>query len=206
MKRTALVENGIVVQIEPDWSKREGQDGWVEIDEGGSVAPGYVFDGVSFSHPGILKTLDELKADKKQEAAGYRWNLTRGGNQYLGPVCIDTGEVSRNRLGEAIQGIQIAQTAGIALPDTVSWKGADHKWYDVSPADMVAMSPMLIRTEEASFAAEKQVVAEIDAAATVDDLNAINAVERMDAIIKPILSADLTAYSYPQKYHDEDNA
>lgn len=106
--------------------------------------------------------------EKKAEAAQKRWEVETGGVTINGNRFITTREAQ----GTITAALIAAQTG--ALPPGVKWKTADGEFVPVNAQSVAGLYQAVAAHVQACFAAESALVAAIDAAATWQDVEAVD--------------------------------
>lgn len=153
------------------------------------------------------KFIADKKANLKTNLAKYRWEITHGSVGGLPPVAY-CGSTPIFCTDDARLRLDVSANSAIRKTytpaDTFRFKGVDGTWSDVLVKDMVEWPEMLTETEQRFFEKEEEVEILIDALSTKSEAEAFDVEAELDILVKPILSADLTTYAYPIKYHNED--
>lgn len=110
-------------------------------------------------------TLDELKAQKKTEIAAARYEVETSGTTVNG-VLIDTGRDSQALITSA------ALAAVIDSSYSLNWK-TDAGFIHLSAPEIIAVAQAVRAHVQACFDREGELVALVDAAKTVEDLDEI---------------------------------
>jgi len=121
---------------------------------------------------GILpeRTLDEIKADKRQQINSIRDNLEQAGFPYMGEV-IDSNSVSVQRITIAVQAAQAAVAFG--QPFSVNWTCQDNKVLALDAAGMIGMPVALATNANKIHQVARDKKSLIDAAKTAAEVEAI---------------------------------
>lgn len=119
----------------------------------------------------VIASYDPLpyaRSEKKAEAAQKRWEVETGGVTINGKRFMTTREAQ----GTITAALIAAQTG--ALPPGVKWKTADGEFVPVNAQSVAGLYQAVAAHVQACFAAESALVAAIDAAATWQDVEAID--------------------------------
>lgn len=115
----------------------------------------------------VLPTLAELKAVKLNAVADKRWQQEISGTTFNG-MPIATDATSQTKYIGAVVGAQIDPTA------VINWKLANGDFVPLDAQTIVAVAMAVRAHVQACFDREAQLRAQIEAAATVEELDAIN--------------------------------
>ncbi len=112
----------------------------------------------------MIKTADQIRNEHrvqlKARLARIRWEYQVGGLALADGTEIRTDDATRAALSQAVTSF-----AAGALSGVVPWKMADGAWRDLSQADLIAINAAVAGHVQIAFAAERQVSAQIEAAA-----------------------------------------
>lgn len=118
----------------------------------------------------VDRRLDAVCADLKAKVADLRWQAETGGMKVNG-VLIQTDRESRGNLTGAALRADRALRNGTAYE--VRWKAADG-WAVFDASTILAVAEAAEAHVNACFVREAEIVAQVDAAVTIDDLRAID--------------------------------
>jgi hypothetical protein len=114
-----------------------------------------------------LPTLEELRAAKLADLAGIRWEKETGGTLFNGmPVATDA--VSQTKYIGAVVGAQIDPNA------VINWKMADGMFVTFDAQAITAVAMAVRAHVQACFDREAELKAQIEAAATADEVSTID--------------------------------
>lgn len=120
-----------------------------------------------------MRTLAQAKAEKIAAAAAWRWQREIAGVQFAGAT-IKTDPESQAK----VTGAYIALVNGMA--QTIDWKNAQGVFIQLNLAQMTAIAGAVVAHVQACFSAEAALVAEINAAQTIE---AVDAIEFPDEVV-----------------------
>jgi len=147
------------------------------------------------------------QAELKSELASYRWKLMNGEMIVNGSLIV-TDKEGRTELNESIGGyLDLTEED---RPDTISFK----KPHAVSSLDWSVFNPVAILNWRSMYSmtnskysrdCELAVWILIEDIDTRENIDAFDCVSEFDALLKPLLSEDLTKTAYPKKFWIIDN-
>lgn len=118
-----------------------------------------------------VRTLDEVKADKRQQINGARDTAEQSGFDYLGKR-LDSDQVSVARITVVVQAAQVAIAAG--QPFEVTWTAQDNSHLVMDAQQVVGMPIALATNANTLHQRAAQLKAQIDAATTIAEVEAVN--------------------------------
>jgi len=132
-----------------------------------SIMPAYYdeADGI-FKHWAPAPTLDSLKQRKKDEIAAARYDAETGG------CTVDGVTIATDRGSQALLTAAVV-SARLDLEFKTRWKCANGRFVTLDAMQLRAIGDAVIAHVEACFAREAELVEQIDAAQTTEDLDAI---------------------------------
>ena len=116
--------------------------------------------------PAPVYTLDELKAQKKTEIAAARYAAETGG------CSVDGAMIATDRESQALLTAAVV-TARLDPEFKTRWKCADGRFVQLDAMQLRAIGDAVTAHVEACFSREAELVEQIDAAQTAEDLAAI---------------------------------
>jgi hypothetical protein len=147
-----------------------------------------------------------MKAKLKSELSAYRWDLMNG-NMYVNGQKIVMDKDGRAELYESIAGY--LDLAVDDRPATISFKPPQainaEDWPELNPENLIGWrGAYAMSNSKHSRDCELSLWADIEALTTKEDIDGFDYITEFDALLKPLLSNDLTKCAYPEKYHNED--
>ncbi len=117
-----------------------------------------------------VRTLQEVKNDKRQQINSIRDNLEQGGFPYMDKT-IDSNPVSVQRITVAVQAAQAA--AGVGQPFAIDWTCQDNSLLSLDAIGMMGMPVALALFAKALHETARARKDLIDAATTVAEVEAV---------------------------------
>ncbi len=116
------------------------------------------------------RTLDEIKADKRQQINSKRDTLEQSGFPYMNQM-IDSNAVSVQRITVAVQAAQAAIAAGQTF--SIDWKCQDNSVLTLDAAAMIGMPVALAMNADQIHQTAREKKALIDAAVSAAEVEAV---------------------------------
>jgi hypothetical protein len=111
-------------------------------------------------------TLEEVKHNKLVEIANWRWVRETSG------VVLNGARIKTDRESQAlINGAFASMQAGLIT--TVDWKAANGQWLTLGLQEMTAIAQVVATHVQTAFSMERQMMAQVDAATTIEEVQAI---------------------------------
>lgn len=167
--RHAIIENGVVTNIvlwdgESDWTPQEGA---IAVSCANVVAPGWTYDGQSFSLPAPT-SLDEAKKARLAQAAGQRWQAAQ--TFTYGPYSgVASDDLAQSRLTSTVVALQ---ATGSTVQ--VGWEMSPGVFSSMGLSDLVQFGGAMLMHVQACWAHYQALAAQIGAAADHAALDAID--------------------------------
>ncbi|TXT23907.1 MAG: hypothetical protein FD134_1876 [Gallionellaceae bacterium] len=166
----AIVNNGVVegvLVVDPGDANTIASYGGVLLPDGSPVAVGWLYDGQVFFAPPMYSTLSEAKAAKAREIESARDAACFADISVLGRTW-QADKRSQELLGQAIT---LAQ-AGLPLPSV--WRDATNSDMPVTAlSDLLAIAGAIATQTQTAYAHSWALKAQVTAAATVEQINAV---------------------------------
>lgn len=112
-------------------------------------------------------TLESVKADKKTQIADWRWNREVGGVNF-GDAKIRTDRESQAQITSTLTSLEQG------LLTSVDFKAQDGTWITLTLDGVQAVARAVAQHVQQSFTIERQLVEMVDAAMTIEEVQAIN--------------------------------
>lgn len=144
-----------------------------------SENPELSFDGVliTAAYTVIDKSLPSVKSDMRQALAEYRFDFETAGLVMSDGLRVMTDRESQSQLSTTYHDLKNG-----LIPDT-DWK-ADNAWQLVSSEEIEPIARAVAAHRRGCFRGERQIRELIDAAATVEELEAINIALQFGAVYR----------------------
>ena len=112
-------------------------------------------------------TLESTKADKKAQIAEWRWHREVGGVN-VGGTKVRTDRESQAQITSTLTSLEQG------LLSTVDFKAQDGTWITLTLDEVKAVARAVAQHVQQSFTIERQLVEMVDAAETIEEVQAIN--------------------------------